>query len=117
VRIVKLIAAIRAGFGLVMLLRPSIVLRIFGIARTPSVDILARGIGSRDVVSSVRLLSGDVSRSEGRRYLYGQSAADLLELAAFVEAWRSGRRHWSGVAVPVMSVASAVGQFRLARQI
>lgn len=116
-RNVKLIAAGRAGFGVVMLFRPGAILRMFGIPRSPSVEILARGIGSRDLVSSFRFLAGEASVGEARRYLYGQSLADLLELGAFVEAWRSGRRHWSGVAVPVMSVASAVAQARLASRL
>jgi len=117
VRNVKLIAAARGGFGMLMVSRPGVVLRLFGIPNSPSVEILARGIGSRDVVSSLRFLTTQPSVVEGRRYLYGQSLADLLELGAFVGAWRRGRRHWSGIAVPVMSVASAIGQARLASQL
>jgi hypothetical protein len=114
---VKLVAGIRAGFGALMLARPEPVMKLFALEATPGTTILARGIGARDLASGLQVLTTPATPIGGRRFLQGRALIDLLEITAFAAAARRGRRHWSGLAVPVSAVVSALAQLHLARRV
>jgi hypothetical protein len=114
---VRLVAAARVGFGLVMLAKPDGLARAFGLGTTPGTAILARGIGARDVASGLQVLTTTPTPAAARRFLQGRALVDLLEIGAFAAAARGGRRHWSGLVVPVSAVLSGLGQLRLAQRL
>jgi hypothetical protein len=114
---VRLVAGIRAGFGALMLTRPEPIMKLFALEATPGNTILARGIGARDLASGLQVLTTPATPIGGRRFLQGRALIDLLEIGAFAAAARGGRRHWTGLAVPVSAVVSAMAQLRLARRL